>query len=522
MKRRVFLTATASAALAAAPARTAQGAWQPSGMGGMQIMRLLADAANPGVLFAAAQVAPASGAGRTALFKSLDAGRSWFGLERGLPTGFVPFALAVSPLDGRLALAGGTDGLFRSTDGGATWSAVPGRYPPITALHISPHDAREAIAGTELSGNFRSSDSGRTWRAATRGVGRDRYGITPGGIAFAAHPTDRAVLLMATAGGTAVYRSRDAGGTWSPCGGLPTQTVLDLRFTSDGAAALALQERGLFRSANAGETWQPAPSVPAATGLTALTLGGERPDHMYLGTVRGTLHRSTNAGLSWAELPALPQPLRALVTWPSTTHSAMPALGGASAEGVHRLPLVPTLPYSPEPAANNRQYFPETGHNVSATFLPFFRARGALDRFGLPRTEELDEDGVLVQYFQRGRLEYRPEHRNTAYEVQVSLLGQQLAGLAPAVEAFESSVDQRFFPETGHSVNFAFLRHFNARGGLDSFGYPITEEVQEGGRPAQYFQRARLEYRAELAGRTDEVIAGPIGDEVLKQKGWLD
>ena len=524
MNRRALLAAgTGGAVLSAArPALPVLGAWQPAGMNALAVRRLFADIISPGVLFAVAQGMPAAATGRTALFKSLDSGRSWFALERGLPGGFVPTALAISPTDGRLALAGGAEGLFRSIDGGASWTAVRGQYPPITALHIATHDPRVAIAGTELSGNFRSVDGGQTWRATSRGLPRDRYGITPGGIAFAGHPTDRALLLMATAGAVPLYRSRDGGATWSPASGLPAAPVLALDFSGDGGIPLALQARGLFRSTNAGETWQPVAGLPSGGDLTALTVSGERRDHLYLGTARGTLHRSTNGGVSWAELPALAPPIRALITWPATSQSALPTLGSAAAEGVHRLPLLPTLPFSPDPAAANRQYFPETGHNVSPTFLPYFRARGALERFGPPRTEELIEDGVLVQYFQRGRLEHRPEFRNTPYEVQVSLLGQQLVGLAPPVEPFDSSADQRFFPETGHSVNYAFLRHFNARGAIDSFGYPITEELQEGGRPVQYFQRARLDYRAELAGRTDEVVAAPIGDDVLKQKGWLD
>ena len=44
----------------------------------------------------------------------------------------------------------------------------------------------------------------------------------------------------------------------------------------------------------------------------------------------------------------------------------------------------------------------------------------------------------------------------------------------------------------------------------------------ENGRPVQYFQRGRMEYRPEAAGTRDEVQAGPVGDEVLRLRGWLD
>ena len=129
-----------------------------------------------------------------------------------------------------------------------------------------------------------------------------------------------------------------------------------------------------------------------------------------------------------------------------------------------------------------------------------------------------------MQYFQRGRLEYHPDRRNTPYEVQISLLGEWLVppSTQPRIEPFESSTDYRYFEETGHSVTFAFLRYWNTRNGLDSFGFPISEEMVENGRPVQYFQRGRMEYRPEAAGTRDEVQAAPVGDEVLRLRGWLD
>lgn len=60
------------------------------------------------------------------------------------------------------------------------------------------------------------------------------------------------------------------------------------------------------------------------------------------------------------------------------------------------------------------------------------------------------------------------------------------------------------------------------------FGYPISEELDEGngdgsGRAytVQYFQRARFEYHPELAGTPYEVQLGLLGDQALKEKGWL-
>lgn len=63
------------------------------------------------------------------------------------------------------------------------------------------------------------------------------------------------------------------------------------------------------------------------------------------------------------------------------------------------------------PPRNNdlHHYFFETGHVVSYAFLDFFRTKGGIDIFGYPRSEFMYEEGRIVQYFQRARMEWYPE-----------------------------------------------------------------------------------------------------------------
>ncbi|MCP4538352.1 MAG: hypothetical protein GY832_14545 [Chloroflexi bacterium] len=58
---------------------------------------------------------------------------------------------------------------------------------------------------------------------------------------------------------------------------------------------------------------------------------------------------------------------------------------------------------------NLRHYFPETRHVVEYSFLEHFRENGGIDTFGYPRSEFMYEDGRIVQYFQRARMEWHPE-----------------------------------------------------------------------------------------------------------------
>ncbi|MGA7733259.1 MAG: hypothetical protein WCD37_18515 [Chloroflexia bacterium] len=83
------------------------------------------------------------------------------------------------------------------------------------------------------------------------------------------------------------------------------------------------------------------------------------------------------------------------------------------------------------PANSSVIYFPETGHTLMAPLRAYWEGNGGLPVFGYPLSEAFQErsttDGktYLVQYFERNRLEYHPEHRGTPNEVLLGLLGVQ-------------------------------------------------------------------------------------------------
>lgn len=71
----------------------------------------------------------------------------------------------------------------------------------------------------------------------------------------------------------------------------------------------------------------------------------------------------------------------------------------------------------------NRAYFPETGHTIQGGFKEYWLANGGMRIFGLPLSEEIPEDGMTVQYFERARFEYHPQFVGTPYAIQLSPLG---------------------------------------------------------------------------------------------------
>ncbi|HEX2325896.1 MAG TPA: SpoIID/LytB domain-containing protein, partial [Chloroflexota bacterium] len=231
---------------------------------------------------------------------------------------------------------------------------------------------------------------------------------------------------------------------------------------------------------------------------------------------------STNFDLKWSTaeavaqtqgvipVPAAPQPQ------PPAGPTAVPAPPTPTAAPeapeapTPALFLEATRPAPPLPTAPDTRYFSETGHNVSGPFLRFFEARGGLDLFGYPRTEELVEDGKRVQYFQRARFEHHLDRAGTPYEVQLTLLGDALTADRrpfPGVAPFPAAAERVYVAETGHGLAHGFLAYWRARGGLDAFGHPVSEERDEpngdgSGRAytVQHFQRARFEYHPEHAG----------------------
>ena len=161
--------------------------------------------------------------------------------------------------------------------------------------------------------------------------------------------------------------------------------------------------------------------------------------------------------------------------------------------------VAPSFAQRSVPVCDTVRFFPETGHNVCDQFLSFFEKRGGAEILGYPITEQFEENGRLVQYFQRVRMEQHPE-LPPSYHVQLGLLGDHFAPvehkerISPLNKPKSNDPSRRNFPETGHTVQFSFLEFFDENGGLDIFGYPVTEFYLENDRVVQYFQRALMEW----------------------------
>lgn len=181
-------------------------------------------------------------------------------------------------------------------------------------------------------------------------------------------------------------------------------------------------------------------------------------------------------------------------------------------------------------------YFPQTGHQVAAPFLNYWRTTGGLPVYGYPLTEAMTEtleDGksYTVQYFERARMEQHPE----LPEPNTVLLGQLGRAMAAKIvgnpsfnrlpsDQVQASATTQYFEQTGHSLRGEFLTYWKNNGGLEQFGYPISEEFLEKSPydgqvyTVQYFERARFEFHP-ANDPSSKVLLGQLGRQATQDRG---
>lgn len=176
-------------------------------------------------------------------------------------------------------------------------------------------------------------------------------------------------------------------------------------------------------------------------------------------------------------------------------------------------------------AQTRGDYFPETGHTIDPYFSTAFADNGGLEVLGYPITDAFIDPvtGLLIQYFQNARLELYPVRTGGQWHVRLSPLGEIIGGWqqgqAEAILPLGSKPGCHYIEQSRHWVCYAFLEFFEAHGGLDRFGLPISEFKLENGRLVQYFQHFRLEWRPESAAGA-QVIFAALGRLHFEQMGY--
>ncbi len=270
------------------------------------------------------------------IYKSSDAGKTWQHL--GLRDGQQLPALAVDPHDPNRVFAavlghpyGPNEerGIFRSTDGGQTWKKVLYKdantggsdiaidpvhpnvvYAALWESRLGPWEDGNSYEGTH-GGLFKSTDGGETWRQLTKGLPENLVQIN---VAIAASDPNRIYATLATTkqggyasgAGLGVYRSDDAGESWSKAtddprpamkiggGDLPVPAVdpkdPDVVYSTSIVTV---------RSIDGGKTWMSLRGAPGGDDYQNIWINPDNPKIILLVSDQGALV-SVNRGASWS------------------------------------------------------------------------------------------------------------------------------------------------------------------------------------------------------------------------------
>jgi photosystem II stability/assembly factor-like uncharacterized protein len=160
-------------------------------------------------------------------------------------------AIAIGVPADRVYLAG-RSGLFRSEDGGDSYSRVVSNLPDeaeITALAVArePHEILIAVVGDRV---MSSDDGGRRWQEHSLGPGAGRVDTV------VLDPTSPNRVWAAST--DRLYVSEDLGLSWRPVGRELPEPQTNVRGIAADKAATTLvvtTHRGMYRSEDGGQTW---------------------------------------------------------------------------------------------------------------------------------------------------------------------------------------------------------------------------------------------------------------------------
>lgn len=282
MKRALLSLGFAALAASCASSISAQ-VWRQAGPPGGTVISLAADPNNTSKLFL--------GTSDGHVFTSNDEGLHWQMISRiGSGQDDVITHIIVDQRDANRLYASswtlysGGGGVYRSDDGGKSWNIIGLAHETVRALAQSPTDPKLLLAGS-LTGVYRSLDEGASWEKITPDNHPDLNRFDS--VAF--DPKDNNVIYAGTY--HLPWKTSDGGKNWFPVvkGMIDDSDVMNIIVdpaNSDNVHAVACS--GIYHSLNGGTEWVKYKSIPNVFRRTQLIrMDPTNADILYAGTTSG-------------------------------------------------------------------------------------------------------------------------------------------------------------------------------------------------------------------------------------------
>jgi hypothetical protein len=116
---------------------------------------------------------------------------------------------------------------------------------------------------------------------------------------------------------------------------------------------------------------------------------------------------------------------------------------------------------------------------------------------------------------------YHPSGKVRVRKLAYRVYQEVAMGYSPTDPLSEEEAQQNeqiYFEETQQAIAPEFADYWQANGGIERFGYPISRPVVLDGYVSQFFQRAVFEHHPENEGTTSEVLLRLLGNEFTQDR----